>query len=76
MELGTVESTGALLPALVTYIPRKGQVDWLFLGTRAEARAFITRKVAEGYTRAWLWTGGATEPIVEQFKARMQAQGA
>ena len=78
MELGTIETTrkpGALLPTLVTYIPRKGQVDWLFLGTRTEARAFIARKVAEGYTRAWLWTSGATAATIEQFTARM-AQGA
>jgi hypothetical protein len=74
VELGTIETapkSGALLPTLVSYIPRKGQVDWLFLGTRQEARVFIDRKVAEGYKRGWLWTSGATPTMVDAFRERM-----
>ena len=79
MELGTIiaqHNPGSMLPSLVTCSPRKGVVEWMFLGTNAEARAFIARKVTEGYTRAWFGTVGASERMIAEFQARIAAQAA
>lgn len=73
MEFGTIKTErefGGMLPTLVTYSSYKGEDRWMFLGTRSEARAFVARKVAEGYQRAWFGYAGATPLMVEQARTK------